>query len=54
MNRINNKNDYKKPSMKVVELELNRPIINGGSPPLDPQGGGPGGSREHRSDWTDD
>ena len=50
MNRINNKNDYKKPSMKVVELELNRPIINGGSP----QGGSPGESREHRSDWTDD
>lgn len=50
MNRINNKNDYKKPSMKVVELELNRPIISGGSP----QGPGPSGSREHRSDWTDD
>ncbi len=53
MNRINNKNDYKKPSMKVVELELNRPIINGGSPQGDPQGD-PANSREHRSDWTDD
>lgn len=51
MNRINNKNDYKKPTMKVVELELNRPIINSGS---QQQGDGPGGSREHRSDWTDD
>lgn len=50
MNRINNKNDYKKPTMKVVEVELNRPI-NGGS---QQQGDGPGGSREHRSDWTDD
>jgi hypothetical protein len=51
MNRINNKNDYKKPTMKVVELELNRPIINGGS---QQQGPGGGLSREHRSDWTDD
>lgn len=51
MNRINNKNDYKKPSMKVVEVELNRPIINDGS---QQQGDGGGESREHRSDWTDD
>ena len=42
------KNNYNKPATLVVKIQQRGQLLNGGS---DPQGGGPGGAREHRSDW---
>lgn len=45
----NKKNNYKKPAMQVVKIRHQGHLLAG----TDPQGSdsGPGGAREHRSDW---
>ncbi len=42
------KNNYNKPAMLVVKIQQRGQLLDGGT---GGQHDGPGGAREHRSDW---